>query len=90
MSERSLRRVLESEGVRFRDLLDRARRQHAERLMARGGRSLSVIALSCGYADVSAFSHACRRWFGASPRSRAGRELDVGAAAGADGAQQSS
>ena len=76
MSERSLRRALEREGVGFRELLDRARMHTAERLLKRGGRSLSAIALSCGYADASAFSHACRRWFGASPRSLSKRELD--------------
>lgn len=75
LSERSLRRALERDGVRFRELLDHARKQNAQRLIERGGRSLSAIALSCGYADLSAFSHACRRWFGASPRSLAKREL---------------
>lgn len=65
-SERSLRRALHEEGTTYRALCDALRRQRAEHALARGV-SLSEAAFHAGFADASAFTHACRRWFGKPP-----------------------
>lgn len=67
MSERTLRRALSAEHLRFGELVDEARRARATILLERGDRSITRIALDAGYSDTSAFTHACQRWFGKSP-----------------------
>lgn len=67
LGERSLRRALATDGLRFRELLDDARKREAARLLALHDRTLSEISDATGFSDTSAFSHACRRWFGACP-----------------------
>jgi len=47
--------------------LQQARLAQAHRLLAETGLSISEVALSVGYADVYAFSHAFRRGTGVSP-----------------------
>lgn len=66
-SERTLRRNLAAAGTDFRDIVDGVRRERAAQLLAERWRSIGDIALEVGYADSSAFAHACRRWFGRSP-----------------------
>jgi AraC-like DNA-binding protein len=74
MSERTLRRRLIDEHITFRALLDQVRRARASELLADTRVSLTEVALAAGFADVSAFGHAWRRWFGAAPSAmRAGR-----------------
>ncbi len=74
MSERTLRRRLIDERITFRALLDQVRRARASELVADRSVSLTEVALAAGFADVSAFGHAWRRWFGAAPSAmRAGR-----------------
>jgi AraC-like DNA-binding protein len=67
MSERSLRRKLEEEGLPFRALLDRVRQDLCALYREEGRRSASEIALLLGYSDLSAFSRAHRRWHGVPP-----------------------
>jgi AraC-like DNA-binding protein len=67
MSSRTLRRALASERTSFRELLDGSRRSRAEELLRSSRHPLTRIALDLGFSDSSAFAHACRRWFGASP-----------------------
>jgi AraC-like DNA-binding protein len=67
MSERSLRRKLEEEGLPFRALLDRVRQELCALYHEEGRRSASEIALLLGYSDLSAFSRAHRRWHGVPP-----------------------
>lgn len=67
MGERTLRRALVAERLRFSELVDEARRARATVLLEQGGRSITRIALDVGYSDTSAFTHACQRWFGKAP-----------------------
>ncbi len=71
-TERTLRRVLSRESVSFRRMVDDARKERAKALLRAPGVSITRAALDAGFADASAFSHACRRWFGRAPREVAG------------------
>lgn len=67
MTERTLRRRLEKEGKPFRELLDEVRQDMCMLYKMEGRRSLSEIALLLGYAELSAFTRAHRRWYGEPP-----------------------
>jgi AraC-like DNA-binding protein len=67
MQPRTLNRRLQAEGTVFRDLLNRARFDVARTLLAGTGMAVTDVALTLGYADTSAFTHAFRRWAGAAP-----------------------
>ena len=49
-------------------LLDDTRRCLAQRYLFESSLKLTDIAARVGYSELSAFSRAARRWFGASPR----------------------
>ena len=68
MHPRTLQRRLREEGSSFEKIKDIARREWAEALLAQTSVSLTHIAAMLGYADASAFSRSCRRWFGEAPR----------------------
>jgi AraC-like DNA-binding protein len=63
---RALRRELVARGETYRLVLDQARRQRAVEMTAEGKHSMTQIALSVGFSEVSAFSRAWRRWFNQS------------------------
>ncbi len=67
-SARSLRRRLSAEGVTFERLREDLRFALAKRYLAERGLPISRIAWLLGYREVSAFSHAFRRWTGRTPR----------------------
>lgn len=67
MHERTLNRRLETEGTSFRRELDRVRFTVARQLLTGTNASLVEIAVALGYADGSSFSHAFKRWSGATP-----------------------
>ncbi|HTN33269.1 MAG TPA: AraC family transcriptional regulator ligand-binding domain-containing protein [Marinobacter sp.] len=67
MSERTLKRHLQAEGVSFRQLLEKVRREKAERLLNQGGVGISEIADHLGFSDASTFSQAFKRWTGKAP-----------------------
>lgn len=67
LGERSLRRALASEGLSFRALVDTVRKERALQQLQRLELSLGAVAYECGFADASAFTHACVRWFGKAP-----------------------
>ena len=67
LSSRTLRRRLLDEGSSFRLLLEEVRQALAEELLATGGLSLEEIAERLGYAEVSNFIHAFKRWKGLPP-----------------------
>jgi AraC-like DNA-binding protein len=68
MSKRTLTRNLSSEGLTFSGLLESLRRVLAERYLADKDLSISEIAWLLGYQEVSAFTHAFKRWTGDTPR----------------------
>jgi AraC-like DNA-binding protein len=65
---RTLQRRLREEGSSFEKIKDDARREWATSLLEQPSVSLTQIAEMLGYADLSAFSRRCRRWFGEAPR----------------------
>jgi AraC-like DNA-binding protein len=79
INTRTLRRHLMSAGTTFRAELETARFARARVMLEGSGLSAVEIADSLGYADLSAFSHAFKRWSGVSPahwrRSAGGRGL---------------
>jgi AraC-like DNA-binding protein len=67
LHERTLQRRLKELGLSFETIKDEARRDLAASLLRQSETPLSEVALILGYADASAFSRSCRRWFGAPP-----------------------
>jgi AraC-like DNA-binding protein len=67
MAPRSLRRRLDDEGTRFRDLVDAERRQLAARLLESTDMKIDEMALHLGYGDTASFTRAFRRWFECAP-----------------------
>jgi AraC-like DNA-binding protein len=68
LSPRTLRRKLAAEGVTFAGILEELRFALAKHYLAEQDLSISRIAWLLGYTEVSAFSHAFRRWTGRPPR----------------------
>jgi AraC-like DNA-binding protein len=67
VTSRTLRRHLTAEGTTFRTLLEEVRSTLAEELMARAALTHGEIAERLGYADVTTFIEAFRRWKGVPP-----------------------
>ena len=67
-SSRTLRRRLEEQGTSYSGLVDDVRRKQAEELLVRTGLSVEQVAETLGYAETASFTHAFKRWTGASPR----------------------
>lgn len=85
MSGRTLRRKLAEEGTSYQQELDAVREKLTREYFARGGSSVTEVALMLGFADVSAFSKAFRRWTGVSPSAflaRQGGEVEVPSSGG--------
>ena len=72
---RTLQRQLASKGTSFADLVDKVRREEAERYLRDTDMPLGQLSGALGFSEQSALSRACRRWFSASPSElrRAGR-----------------
>ena len=66
-SVRTLQRRLKDAGVGYAELQNEVRKTLALNLLENRTLALTEIAFSLGYADVSAFNHAFRRWLGQSP-----------------------
>ena len=73
VTPRTLRRKLATEGVTFAGMLEELRLALARHYLAEHQLSISRIAWLLGYTEVSAFSHAFRRWTGRTPRADRGR-----------------
>lgn len=69
MSGRSLQRRLSEQGQSFQNLVDDARRELAEKLLADSNHSLTDIAFLTGFSEQSSFNRAFKRWAGQTPRS---------------------
>lgn len=67
ISERTLARRLREQGHSFDGLLDEARRERALQAVADPAASLPAIAESLGFAELSTFYRAFRRWTGLPP-----------------------
>ncbi len=67
ITSRTLRRHLTAEGATFRALLEEVRSTLAEELMATASLTHGEIAERLGYADVTTFIEAFRRWKGMPP-----------------------
>ena len=68
MSQRTLARRLSQEGVTFSGIVERLRSTLAEQYLKDPRLSVSQVAWLLGYQEVSAFTHAFRRWTGKTPR----------------------
>lgn len=68
LHERTMQRRLQAEGATFEALRDDVRRELAHAHLAQRNVPLAHIAEMLGYAEPSAFTRACQRWFGAAPR----------------------
>jgi AraC-like DNA-binding protein len=80
MHPRTLNRRLRAEGKNFRTLLNEVRFSVACQLLETTRMPITQVALSFGYSDGGAFSHAFRRWSGMSAAQwrRASRSLVQG------------
>jgi AraC-like DNA-binding protein len=67
MSERTLARKLSDEGLNFTEILQQLRRDLAFRYLDDRKLHVSKIAWLLGFLEVSAFTHAFRRWTGKTP-----------------------
>src|SRR5262249_48169659 len=67
MSTRTLARRLSAEGMSFAQILDEFRRDLAFQYLKDAKRGLKEVADHLGYCDLSAFSHAFKRWTGNTP-----------------------
>ncbi len=72
-SARSLQRELRTRGHTYKALVDDTRLGLARRYLADPSLSLTETAYLLGYADLSAFSRAFRRWTGSAPTVSRGR-----------------
>lgn len=63
-SERTVKRRLQHEGSSFRALAQEARYARAQALLGQGHLNLTEIAAELGFADLSSFSQAYKRWSG--------------------------
>jgi AraC-like DNA-binding protein len=68
MSPRTLGRRLAAEALTFSSVLDRLRADLARRYLQDKDLPISKIAWLLGYREVSAFTHAHKRWSGTTPR----------------------
>jgi AraC-like DNA-binding protein len=67
MHRRSMHRMLKERGTSFRDLLEQHRRNRSEQLLKYSELRVTAIANNLGYADLSAFNHAFKKWYGIAP-----------------------
>jgi AraC-like DNA-binding protein len=81
LSRRTLARRLASENVTFLEVLNELRLSLAKRYLCERGLKIAEVAWLLGYEEISAFSHAVKRWTGQSPRRLRSRENTPGAGA---------
>ncbi len=67
MSVRTLARRLENEGTSYKHVLEQLRRERATALLHERRASIAEVAFLLGFADVSAFYRAFKRWTGTTP-----------------------
>jgi AraC-like DNA-binding protein len=67
MSHRTLARKLASEGLTFSGIAEELKANLASRYLGDGDLPISQIAWLLGYREISAFTHAFKRWTGMTP-----------------------
>ncbi|MEQ1715592.1 MAG: AraC family transcriptional regulator ligand-binding domain-containing protein [Hyphomicrobium sp.] len=67
IGRRKLQRDLLAAGTTFRGILEQERMRSAEHYLTHTTLSLTAISALLGYSELSAFSRACRTWFGCAP-----------------------
>ena len=67
VSVRSLHRILRVEGTSYRDLLDHLRHDRATALLSNPRYSVAEVAFLLGFAELSSFYRAFKRWTGQTP-----------------------
>ena len=67
MSVRSLRRRLDEEGESYRGVVQEALRERACRMLRNPERTVQEVGAALGFADVTVFHRAFKRWTGATP-----------------------
>jgi AraC-like DNA-binding protein len=75
VSDRSLRRQLQDQGISFRGLLDELRMQVALKYLRTTKLDNEDIALALGFSDAANFRRAFRRWTNKSPSEIRGQDL---------------
>ena len=76
LQQRTLQRRLATQGTTFETIVDEVRRQRAAEYLSQPRLSLSAVSGQLGFAEQSAFTRACRRWFGVTPlQQRRGNEI---------------
>ena len=75
VSDRSLRRQLQDQGISFRGLLDELRMQIALKYLRTTKLDNEDIALALGFSDAANFRRAFRRWTNKSPSEIRGQDL---------------
>lgn len=81
MGTRTMSRRLAAEGLTFSQVLDELRSDLARRYLEERTLPISQIAWLLGFQEVSAFTHAFKRWTGSTPteaRASVRREHDIG------------
>lgn len=68
MSHRTLARRLAEEGLTFSEIAEQLKADLAQHYLRDGDLPISQIAWLLGYHEVSAFTHAYKRWTGMTPR----------------------
>ena len=68
ISPRTLSRKLRDEHVAFAEILEETRLALAKRYLVERDLPVSEIAWLLGYAEISSFTHAFKRWTGITPR----------------------
>jgi AraC-like DNA-binding protein len=67
MSHRTLARKLSSEGLSFSKISEELKSNLAKHYLSHGDLPISQVAWLLGYREISAFTHAFRRWTGMTP-----------------------
>jgi AraC-like DNA-binding protein len=78
VSQRTLARRLSAEGATYSEVLENLRSDLAQRYLADDTLTISQIAWLLGYQEVSAFTHAFKRWTGMTPREARSRAIANG------------
>ncbi|WP_456373967.1 AraC family transcriptional regulator [Thiolapillus sp.] len=68
MTERTLQRRLQAEGTTFKRLLTEVRQELADQYIRDSKMTLQEISFLLGFAELSSFSRAFKRWKGMSPK----------------------